>query len=428
MPPPEGHAADDWDAHWGSYESAARSNPAVAYRKRLILSALGGSSPRAQIVDIGSGLGELAVSIATAFPEAEIRGLEYSAAGVEFSRATAAGAGIGARLSFSQKDLLGPLDLDESERHWATVAICSEVLEHVDSPEVLLGHAAEYLAPGCRVIVTVPGGPRTAFDKHIGHRKHFTEQTLRSVLDASGFDVLEVRRGGSPSSTSTNWWCSCEARRSSTSSMKAVRRHRRGLASTMLRFFDRDIPLEPVVQPVRLATGGGGEPEGNALTEVWSDPEQGLVVRLLALAQTQLGGRLLRYSAVSIIALTLSEALLVSFNGGLGWGAAKARHGCDSAGDGSGVLPDPAMGLGPQRPKPLPEGGPSVLGRRRRRLGVRDGDGAICRGPHERGTPARGSERRHCRRRVHFRLRSAVGREVRVVQQGAFRRTRTRRP
>ncbi len=47
-------------------------------------------------------------------------------------------------------------------------------------------------------------------------------------------------------------------------------------------------------------------------------------MRLLALAQTQLGGRLLRYSAVSIIALTLSEALLVSFNGGLGWGAAKA--------------------------------------------------------------------------------------------------------
>lgn len=41
-----------------------------------------------------------------------------------------------------------------------------------------------------------------------------------------------------------------------------------------------------------------------------------------ALVRTQLGGRLLRYSAVSIISLVLSEALLVSFNGGLGWGAA----------------------------------------------------------------------------------------------------------
>ncbi len=44
----------------------------------------------------------------------------------------------------------------------------------------------------------------------------------------------------------------------------------------------------------------------------------------MALARTQLGGRLLRYSAVSITSLALSEALLVSFNGGLGWGAVKS--------------------------------------------------------------------------------------------------------
>ncbi len=32
----------------------------------------------------------------------------------------------------------------------------------------------EYLAPGCRLVVTVPGGPRSAFDRHIGHRRHFS--------------------------------------------------------------------------------------------------------------------------------------------------------------------------------------------------------------------------------------------------------------
>jgi putative flippase GtrA len=45
------------------------------------------------------------------------------------------------------------------------------------------------------------------------------------------------------------------------------------------------------------------------------------VARSLSLVRTQLGGRLLRYSTVSIISLVLSEALLVSFNGGLGWSA-----------------------------------------------------------------------------------------------------------
>jgi SAM-dependent methyltransferase len=198
MSPPESPGADDWDAHWGSYESAARSNPAVSYRKTLILSALQGCSPPARVVDIGSGLGELAVLMAETFPEAEVRGLEYSAAGVESARAMAAGVGLGARVSFSQKDLLQPLDLSDAERHWATVALCSEVLEHVDAPEILLGNALEYLAPTCRVVVTVPGGPRTAFDKHIGHRKHFTERSLRELLAGSGFEVLEVQRAGFP--------------------------------------------------------------------------------------------------------------------------------------------------------------------------------------------------------------------------------------
>ena len=155
-------------------------------------------SPQARIVDIGSGQGELAVVLARAFPESEIRGLEYSAAGVERSREAAARAQIEARLSFSQRDLLRARELQDSERHWATVAICSEVLEHVDSPDGLLANAKEYLAPGCRVIVTVPGGPRTRFDKHIGHRTHFTGRSLRHLLDKSGFEVLEVHQAGFP--------------------------------------------------------------------------------------------------------------------------------------------------------------------------------------------------------------------------------------
>jgi len=198
MPPQDRLAADDWDVHWDRFGSASRGNPANSYRQQLILSAMRGGSSQARIVDIGSGQGEQAALLARMFPESEIRGLEYSAAGVERAREAAAEAGIGARLSFSQRDLLQPLALEESERGWATVAICSEVLEHLDSPDVLLANSMEYLAPECRVIVTVPGGPRTAFDRHIGHRKHFTERSLRDLLDKSGFKVLQVRRAGFP--------------------------------------------------------------------------------------------------------------------------------------------------------------------------------------------------------------------------------------
>ena len=44
----------------------------------------------------------------------------------------------------------------------------------------------------------MPGGPRSAFDKHIGHYQHFTADTLHAVLTEGGLDVDRVLRTGFP--------------------------------------------------------------------------------------------------------------------------------------------------------------------------------------------------------------------------------------
>lgn len=80
----------------------------------------------------------------------------------------------------------------------ASYAVCMEVLEHVDDPSTLLRNATSMLLPGAKVIVTVPGGPRSAFDKHIGHRTHFTAQSPNDVLAAAGLGVDRVLRAGFP--------------------------------------------------------------------------------------------------------------------------------------------------------------------------------------------------------------------------------------
>jgi hypothetical protein len=72
------------------------------------------------------------------------------------------------------------------------------VLEHLDEPRQLLSNAAEYLAPGCVLIVTVPGGPRSAFDTHIGHRQHFTDASITRVLEDCGFQDARAMRAGFP--------------------------------------------------------------------------------------------------------------------------------------------------------------------------------------------------------------------------------------
>lgn len=198
MPSQKAVVKHDWDRHWSRFGTAVRDNPATVYRRKLISDGMGSQCAAARILDVGSGQGELAIWMAQEFPNTEIRGLEYSAVGVERAREAASDAGVGTRLSFSQRDLLQAQLLEDSERHWATVAICSEVLEHVDFPEVLLTNAREYLDPKCRLIVTVPSGPRTAFDKHIGHQRHFTKRSLSEVLETSGFEILAVRRAGFP--------------------------------------------------------------------------------------------------------------------------------------------------------------------------------------------------------------------------------------
>ena len=169
---------DDWNRHWQDYGKTAEQNPAQNYRRALIFSLLGAhdSGEGMRILDIGSGQGDMAAALQARFPSAGILGLELSQAGVEISRQKVPGA------RFVQRDLLDMVNPPEDLRGWATHAVCSEVIEHVDDPCRLLRNARTYMAPGCHLILTAPGGPMSAFDEHIGHRKHWRKQEIEDRL------------------------------------------------------------------------------------------------------------------------------------------------------------------------------------------------------------------------------------------------------
>jgi trans-aconitate methyltransferase len=183
---------DDWDRHWTDYASAAERNPAQQYRRRLVLSQLGARGARARILDIGSGQGDMIAHLRAMYPGAELCGIDCSREGVELAAQKAPSA------AFVVRDLVQPGGPPEEMRGWATHAVCSEVLEHVDEPVSLLANARGYLRAGCRLVVTVPGGPMSAFDRHIGHRRHFTLATLRQTLEQAGFQVETVTGAGFP--------------------------------------------------------------------------------------------------------------------------------------------------------------------------------------------------------------------------------------
>jgi SAM-dependent methyltransferase len=186
------HGLDDWDLHWSRYAQAAELNPAQEFRRRLILDGLAIESAGARVLDIGSGTGDLAAELVAELPAPRVRGLELSATGVELARRKVPAA------EFRQWDLLAETEVPESDAGWADHAVCSEVLEHVDDPVALLRNARPFLAPGCRLVVTVPGGPMSAFDRHIGHRRHFSPADAGAALTAAGYEVESARGVGFP--------------------------------------------------------------------------------------------------------------------------------------------------------------------------------------------------------------------------------------
>jgi len=185
---------DDWDQLWSDLFLASRYNPSQGYRREILIHWLKQQSlpVKSHLLDIGSGQGDLIASLVRVFPAVEVAGVEMSATGIAQSKTKAPTA------LFFQRDLQLDPQADDALLNWATVAVCCEVLEHVDEPEKVLAHAARYLAPGARLFITVPGGPRSAFDRHIGHRRHFNKKSLDEVIRAAGLIPEKVCGTGFP--------------------------------------------------------------------------------------------------------------------------------------------------------------------------------------------------------------------------------------
>ena len=185
---------DDWDAHWEHYAQSAAQNPAQIMRHGIISRLLQDDSGKGpmRIFDLGSGQGDLVQKLEPLLPGARFVGAELSESGVAISRRKVPAA------NFLVADLFQrPAALTEFSG-WATHAVCSEVLEHVDDPVAFLKQARPYLETNARLIVTVPGGPMSAFDRHIGHRQHFDRAKIRSILEQAGYAVERTYLAGFP--------------------------------------------------------------------------------------------------------------------------------------------------------------------------------------------------------------------------------------
>ena len=184
---------DDWDAHWTRLADtsewnphscgAVRSWPTDSVARPLTLSWLTSAPGTASSLAVSSTPRDGNLGLSWALREA---------------RTGWPGHRIDARVSglpWRSRDGRGvPADLIGAASH----AVCSEVLEHVDNPSEVLRQGVRLLRPGGRLLVTVPGGSQSAYDRHIGHRDHFTPTMLASLAAAQSLDVVSVAGAGWP--------------------------------------------------------------------------------------------------------------------------------------------------------------------------------------------------------------------------------------
>jgi SAM-dependent methyltransferase len=164
------------------------------YRRKVLFELLDlESAPKpVRLLELGCGQGDFSRDLEATYADIEIAGLDLSATGVKIAKRKVP------KGRFFVCDMSKPMKPPPGLAGWATHAVCSEVLEHVDDPKMVLANARSLFAPGCKLAITVPGGPMSAFDHHIGHRGHFTVERLTRVIRGAGLDPALVSGAGFP--------------------------------------------------------------------------------------------------------------------------------------------------------------------------------------------------------------------------------------
>lgn len=184
-----------YDQMWKDYGHLDAVSPAAFHRRRVVVQLAKRYAAHARtILDVGCGQGELLRELADAIPGASVHGADLSEQSLVDSRKR--------NPSFELFEL--NLTHERFEQQYAArlsafeFLVCSEVLEHVPDHELAARRLLDLLSPSGVAIITVPGGKMSAFDKVIGHQRHYTPEMLESMLSRAGFEVLETLAWGFP--------------------------------------------------------------------------------------------------------------------------------------------------------------------------------------------------------------------------------------
>jgi len=184
-----------WQSHLGAntgFDPGYHTNPRVEIMSFL-------TEPPGTVLDVGCGGGATGRLVKEKFPGTRVVGIEINAAAAEHARGN-----LDRVVCASIDDVEPARDMPGEE---ISTVLLLDVLEHLYDPWRALARIHGWIAPGTRVVASVPNirnlatlsdiaGGRFDYEANgvldITHVRFFTRGTLRELFEQTGFDVRRL--------------------------------------------------------------------------------------------------------------------------------------------------------------------------------------------------------------------------------------------
>lgn len=176
-----------YDESWDGWLDMRMYGPASRWLRVLIGDACAAIDPAPQTVhDVGCGEGTITAMLAQRFPQAQVRGSDFSKGAIDCAQ------------RLPRLDNLTFVH-DPDNRNLDTTAdlVCAfEVIEHIEDWQPFLAR----LAGSARrfLLLSTPTGRMRPFEVNMGHMRNFRHGELETALHALGFEPVDVAYAGFP--------------------------------------------------------------------------------------------------------------------------------------------------------------------------------------------------------------------------------------